>query len=88
MIFHVRLVAGPFDGECLEVEELPERMWVKKCVRCGTHAHKKPVTGSVLYRRSDETHRDHHLYVFTDPNLEGEHPFDRAMKSEPATMGQ
>jgi hypothetical protein len=67
----MRLQGGPFDGQCSIDRcnpEIPERIYVNRCVHCGSHWYRVPERGCELYRRDGEKDGVH-LYVWTDPKL-------------------
>lgn len=84
----VKLQGGPCDGivRQLTLDETPPRLWAKRCPECGAHVFTEEVAKAEVYRK-DEEKESHTLYVFTDSNLGGSHPYDQAMVGTPEKVG-
>jgi hypothetical protein len=85
MTLKVRLQGGPFEGErkTCEEEELVERIWVTRCVNCGSHWHAEEVKGAEVYRR-DASEDDWVIYVFCDEGLGRRRPYGQATVKTPS----
>jgi hypothetical protein len=72
-VVRVRLQGGPFDGERLagrEWDAPPEILWVERCPAHGVEASAAYGPRCEKYRR-DELVDGFHVYVWTDPRLQG-----------------